>query len=128
VDERANRLAFAKAAIENPDVSIAEKFRQVLQIYQVENSYGRTVETYADSIEIAGVTRDVEIVRIGRVALMYQTTDRQVTGTWDNNARQWVELPAGQYRTAAQSAIKVASGLDAAKMLEMPIIAPENVQ
>ena len=69
------------------------------------------METYADSIEIAGVTRDVEIVRIGRVALMYQTTDRQITGTWDNNARQWVELPAGEYRTAAQSAIKVASGL-----------------
>ena len=128
VDERANRIAFARAAIENPDVSIAEKFRQVLVMYQTENSYGRTTETYPDTIIIDGVERDVNIARIGRVALMYQTTDRQVTGAWDNNAREWVELPAGDYRTAIQSAIRVASQLDAPRIIELPVLAPESAQ
>ena len=90
VEERANRIAFARAAIDNPDVSIAEKFRQVL--------------------------------------VMYQTTDRQVTGAWDNNAREWVELPAGEYRTAIQSAIRVASQLDAPRIIELPVLAPETAQ
>ena len=40
VDERAARLVFARDAIDNPDVSIAEKFRQVLVMYQTETSYG----------------------------------------------------------------------------------------
>jgi len=128
VEERANRIAFARAAIDNPDVSIAEKFRQVLVMYQTENSYGRTTETYPDTIVINGAERDVNIARIGRVALMYQTTDRQVTGAWDNNAREWVELPAGDYRTAIQSAIRVASQLDAPRIIELPVLAPETAQ
>jgi hypothetical protein len=60
--------------------------------------------------------------------LMYQSTDRQVTGAWDNNARQWVELPAGEYRTAVQTAIRVASNLDAPKIIELPVLAPEVAQ
>ncbi|MBL6754016.1 MAG: DUF3450 domain-containing protein [Pseudomonadales bacterium] len=128
VEERGNRIAFARAAIDNPDVSIAEKFRQVLVMYQTENSYGRTTETYPDTIVINGAERDVNIARIGRVALMYQTTDRQVTGAWDNNAREWVELPAGDYRTAIQSAIRVASQLDAPRIIELPVLAPETAQ
>lgn len=128
VEERANRLRFARAAIDNPDVSIAEKFRQVLVMYQTEATYGRTNATYPDTIEINGAERDVNIVRIGRVALMYQTTDRQVTGAWDNNARQWVELPAGQYRTAVQKAMRVASNVDAPDIINLPVSAPEAAQ
>ena len=97
-------------------------------IYQTEATYGRTNETYPDVIEIEGVERDVNIVRIGRVALMYQTTDRRVTGAWDNSARQWVELPAGEYRTAVQRAIRVASNVDAPSIIALPVLAPEVAQ
>jgi agmatine/peptidylarginine deiminase len=128
LDDRRARVAFARDAITNPAVSIAERFRQVLVLYQTENSYGRTIETYPDTIEIGGVERDVNIVRIGRVALIYQTTDRQVTGAWDLNARAWVELPAGDYRTAVQTAIRVASQLDAPKIIDLPVQAPEIAQ
>lgn len=128
VEERANRLSFARAAIDNPDVSIAEKFRQVLVMYQTEATYGRTNATYPDTISIGGVERDVNIVRIGRVALMYQTTDRQVTGAWDNKAREWVELPAGTYRTAVQKAMRIASNVDAPDIINLPVAAPEAAQ
>lgn len=128
LEERRARVAFARDAITNPAVSIAERFRQVLVLYQTENSYGRTIETYPSTIEINGVARDVNIVRIGRVALMYQTTDRLVTGAWDKDARTWVELPAGEYRTAVQTAIRVASQLDAPKIIDLPVHAPEIAQ
>lgn len=128
VDERANRIQFARDAIDNPDVSIAEKFRQVLVMYQTETSYGRTYETYPDTILLAGMDRDVNIARIGRVSLIYQTTDRQVTGAWDNKVRQWVELPAGEYRQAVQSAIRVVSNLSAPGIIHLPVAAPESAQ
>jgi hypothetical protein len=128
VEQRANRIQFARAAIENPDVSIAEKFRQVLVMYQVEAAFGRTNDTYSTTIEINGAERDVNMVRIGRVALMYQTTDRQITGAWDNNARQWVELDAGQYRTEFQTALRVASNLAAPDIIDLPVLAPELAQ
>ena len=128
IEERTALLQFARDAIDNPDVSIAEKFRQVLVRYQTENSYGRTMETYADTINLNGADRDVNIARFGRVALLYQTTDRIETGAWDNNARQWVALPPGEYRTAVQQAIRVASQLDAPRILELPVAAPEVAQ
>ncbi len=125
IDERMARLQFARDAIDNPDVSIAEKFRQVLVMYQTEAAFGRTNETYPDTIEIGGVERDVNIIRIGRVSLMYQTTDREVTGAWDNSQRQWIELPAGQYRSEVQQAQRVVSNLDAPDILFLPVLAPE---
>lgn len=127
-EERLNRLQFARNAIDNPDVSIAEKFRQVLVAYQTETSYGRTMETYADTINLNGNDRDVNMARFGRVALIYQTTDRMETGAWDNDARQWVPLPPGDYRTAVQQAIRVASQLDAPRIIELPVPAPEAAQ
>ena len=128
LDERRARVAFARDAITNPAVSIAERFRQVLVLYQTETSYGRTIETYATTIELGGVARDVNIVRIGRVALVYQTTDRQLTGAWDRDARTWVELAAGEYRTVVQTAIRVAAQLDAPKIIELPVHVPEIAQ
>lgn len=128
VEERANRIQFARDAIDNPDVSIAEKFRQVLVMYQTETSYGRTHETYPATITLGGIERDVNIARVGRIALLYQTMDRRETGTWDNNARMWVELEPGDYRTAVQSAIRVISNLDSARIIDLPIMAPESVQ
>ncbi len=128
LEERRARIQFARDAIDNPDVSIAEKFRQVLVMYQTETAFGRTIETYPDTIQIDGGERDVNILRIGRVALIYQTTDRQETRAWDSRAMEWVELPPGQYRTAVQDAIRVAGQLDAPRIIELPVLAPEVVQ
>ena len=128
LEERRRRIQFARDAIDNPDVSIAEKFRQVLVMYQTETAYGRTIETYPDTIDLDGVERDVNIVRVGRVALIYQTTDRQETRAWDNRVRDWAELPAGEYRTAVQDALRVAAQLDAPRIIELPVLAPEIAQ
>jgi hypothetical protein len=128
METRQNRIEFARGAIDNPDVSIAEKFRQVLVLYQNETLYGRTHETYPDTINLNGQERDVNILRVGRIALLFQTTDRQITGRWNNDSRAWEELPAGDYRTAVQAAIRVSSGLDAPRIIELPIAAPELAQ
>lgn len=128
METRNNRLTFARNAIDNPDVSVAERFRQVLVLYQNETLYGRTHETYPDTIMLNGEEREVNILRVGRVSLLFQSTDRQVTGHWNNATRAWEELPAGDYRTAVQSAIRVSSGLDAPRIIELPIAAPELAQ
>lgn len=127
-EERLNRLQFARDAINNPDVSIAEKFRQVLVAYQQEAQYGRTNSTYPTSIVLDGTERDVNVVRVGRIALLAQTMDRQQTRAWNNDTRQWEELPPGEYRAAVQQAFRVVSQLDAPRIIELPIQAPEAAQ
>ena len=68
------------------------------------------------------------MVRVGRVALMFQTTDRQVAGAWNNKTREWVELDPLENRTAVQTAIRVVDGLDAPKIIDLPVMAPEAAQ
>ncbi len=127
-EERQARLKFARDAIDNPDVSIAEKFRQILVLYQTENNYGRTHSTYSTTLEIDGQERDVDILRVGRIAMVYQTKDRTMTGAWDKQAGQWVALDSGAYRTAVQRAINVSSGLVSPEIMDLPIAAPESAQ
>jgi hypothetical protein len=128
LEERRSRLQFARDAVDSPDVSVAEKFRQILVLYQVENNYGRTYETYSTTLNLEGTDRDVDMMRVGRVALVYQTKDRTMTGAWDQQSRSWVVLDPTQYRTAIQRAIGVTSGLSSPAILELPIVAPESVQ
>ncbi|MDX1490026.1 MAG: DUF3450 domain-containing protein [Pseudohongiellaceae bacterium] len=127
-EERQARLKFARDAVDSPDVSIAEKFRQILVVYQVENNFGRTHETYPATLTIDGVERDVDILRVGRIALVYQTKDRTLTGAWDKESQQWVALDTGEYRTAVQRAINVSSGLVSPEIMDLPIAAPESAQ
>jgi predicted RNase H-like nuclease (RuvC/YqgF family) len=73
--ERQDRIAFLKDTLDRSDVAVSEKFSQVLQAYQVENSYGSTIEAYTDVIELDGKDRQVDLLKWGRVSLVFQTPD-----------------------------------------------------
>ena len=128
LDDRRARIQFVRDAIDNPNVSTAERFRQILVLFQTENAYGRTRETYSTTLTLDGVERDVDMLRVGRVSLVFQTKDRELTGAWDPQARQWVTLDPAEYRTAIRSAINVASGMVAPAIIDLPIVAPELAQ
>ena len=38
--------------MERSDVSVAEKFRKVMEAYQIENDYGSSSETYEESLDV----------------------------------------------------------------------------
>ena len=71
--ERTGRIERLREAMERSDVSAAEKLRVVIEAYQIENDYGRTIEAYKGSTEIEGNQLEVDFLRIGRVALLYQS-------------------------------------------------------
>ncbi|MEM8662069.1 MAG: DUF3450 domain-containing protein, partial [Pseudomonadota bacterium] len=108
LDERTRRIAFLRANLDRSDLSIAEKFRQVLEAYKIENEYGRKIESYKGSIEIDSVERDVSFLLVGRVAFLYQTTDTEMSGAWDQASRSWVPLSRGEYRSAIMRGLRIA--------------------
>jgi hypothetical protein len=125
MDERRQRVAFLRGNLDRSDVSVAEKFRQVLEAYKIENEYGRKIDAYKGSVEIGGVERDVNFFRVGRVALLYQTTDTEVSGAWDQASRSWVELASGEYRNAIMKGLRIARKEASIDVLNLPIAAPE---
>lgn len=124
-DERKERVADLRANQDRADITVAEKFRQVLEAYSIEAEYGRSLYTYTDTLEVGGMDRSVEILGVGRVALMYQTTDLKFTGAWNQNTRAWEELPSGEYRAAVQQGIKIAKKQASQDVMSLPILAPE---
>ena len=106
--ERTDRVDKLRAVMERGDVSVAERTRNVFEAYQVENDYGRTIESYKGELNIAGGIRQVEFLRIGRIALLYQTADGAFTGAWDKEAGGFVELRSGSARTQVRQGLRMA--------------------
>lgn len=127
MDEREERIAQLQAIMDRADVTVAEKFRQVLEAYKIEAEYGRNALVYEDTLNVGGVDKQVNMLMVGRVALVYQTKDKSLTGVWDQEGRTWVELDPGSYANAVANAIKVADG-GVPEMMRLPIAAPEAVQ
>ena len=124
LDEREARLALIRSTFSDSSVNVAEKFRLVLAAYQQEINYGRVMQTYTDTLELNGTERDVDILRVGRIALIYQTSDQNQTGVWDKNSGQWVTLD-DDYRRPVANAIRMAQNLASTEILSLPIHAPE---
>lgn len=125
MDERQQRVAFLRANLDRSDVSVAEKFRQVLEAYKIESEYGRKIDAYKGSVEIDGVERDVNFLRVGRIALLYQTTDTEISGAWDQSSRSWVPLERGEYRNAIMKGLRIARKEASIDLLNLPVAAPE---
>lgn len=123
--ERMERIALLRASIDRPELSVAEKFRQVLEAYKIETEYGRKIRTYQEAILLNGKKRDVNVLQVGRVALLYQTTNGQETGAWDKKLKKWVSLDSGKYRSAVQKGIRIAKKQASIDILSLPISAPE---
>ena len=125
--ERERSVERLRANIDRADISVAEKFRQVLEIYKIELEYGRSIDAYQGTVEVGGVEREVNFFRVGRIALLYQTTDTDVTGAWDQAERRWVELDPREYRAAVMQGLRIARRQAAIEVLKLPISAPEAV-
>jgi hypothetical protein len=122
LEERRARVDSIKALLARADVSVSEKYRRILEAYQIELEYGRTLEAYEGVLEDG---RTVEFVQLGRVALMYQTLDASETGYWDNVQKAWVV--DNSYAEEVEHALAVARQEVAPDLLILPVPAPEEV-
>ncbi len=125
MEERTERIGNLKSIMERSDVSVAEKFRKVMEAYQIENDYGNSVDTYEQALTLDGSeTRVYNILRIGRVGLYYQSEDATMTGRWDNEIRDWV--PDNDARSEVRTGLRMARQLIAPEIITVPVSAPSE--
>ena len=122
--ERHKRIAELKALLDRADVTVSEKYRRVLEAYQVEMEYGRTIEAYTDELETDGARRSVDFLRIGRTAFLYQTLDQKETAVWNRKTGAW-ELLGDEYRKPVMQGLRIARKQAPPDLLKLPVPAPE---
>ena len=123
LDQRRANAMRLRDLIDRADVSIAEKYRQIMASYQEEVAIGRNIESYSGDVDVAGATRTVNFLRVGRVLLAYQTLDRQQMAYWDTAIRRWRVLDS-RYRRPLNLGIRIARSLAPPDILVLPIAVP----
>ena len=123
LEERKARVARLRTIMNLSDVTVSEKYRQIMDAYQIETTYGRDIEAYTGLLEIDGESRQVDFLRIGRTSLTYQTPDQEETGFWNKQTGQWEKLP-NKYQNYVTQGLRVARKQVTPNLLELPIEAP----
>lgn len=125
--ERNERVEMLRETMDRADVAVSEKLSQVLRAYQIENEYGRTMEAYGDNISVNGADLKVEVLKVGRVALVYQTPDGEQTGRFNPATRNWEPLD-DEFKTSVRNGIRMANKQLSVDLLEIPVQASEGAQ
>lgn len=118
--ERETRIACLESMMGDPDVSLSEKYRKVMEALLVEAEYGVTIETYQESISLDGQPVLVDIFRLGRISLFYQSLDRRHCGVYNVASGNWQALPA-THNPDIQAAIDIAAKRKPVELLNLPL-------
>lgn len=123
--ERHERVTNLKEMMNRADVTNAEKYRRILEAYQIENDYGRTIEAKDGKVTTGDQTKTVTFLKVGRIAYLYQTLDGNATYAWDQAAGGWVRL-SGKFNGPTTVAIRMAREHVPPGMIYVPLKAPRE--
>ncbi|BDC81135.1 TPA: DUF3450 domain-containing protein [Aeromonas hydrophila] len=123
--EREDRVAALTDLMNRADVTISEKYRKILEAYQIEEGFSRTIESYKASLAKDGGEKTYEFLRVGRIALLYQSPDGNETGMWNKKTRQWEELPQ-EYRSAVEQGLRIAKKQAPPALIKLPVQTAEK--
>jgi hypothetical protein len=127
IEERTERIAALGEMMGRADVTTAEKFRQIMEAYQIENEYGRTIEAYRATLVLDDRETTVDFLRFGRIALVYQSLDESQAGRWDQATRSWVPLDSS-HRSSLRAGLRIARKQAAPDLIRLPLAAPVDAR
>ncbi|MET0026610.1 MAG: DUF3450 domain-containing protein [Candidatus Thiodiazotropha sp.] len=123
-DERQERVSALATQFETREGTISERFRRLLEAYQIEADYARNIEAYeGEWVAPDGARKVVDYLRLGRVGFFYQSLDGGEGGVWDNRQRIWRPLDK-EYLAGLEKAIRIARKQMPPDLLELPLWLP----
>ena len=127
VDARRNVVADLRVLVDRAEIGLAEKYRAVMKAYQDENAYGRSLGQYRQEIDYGDGDKTVDILRVGRLGLFYQSLDGRDIGLWDRDSKDWDELP-DRFRISIRQGLRMARNQIAPVLLELPLPDADSVE
>lgn len=119
--DRIESVLALRSNVSGGELSISDKFRIVMEAFQIELAYGNSIESYRGNIMLEGESVVVQQLRIGRTGLYYQTLDGENSAMWDRIEKRWKPLSDEFNQTIARS-IRVANDQLAPELLKLPMV------
>lgn len=108
-EQRLARISKLKVMMSQANISDAEKYRRILETYQIEMDYGNKLGRYQGEIQLSAEQRiEADLLYLGRIALLARSLDRQQYWSWNVANKQWqsVDIDAEQIDIAFSMAAK----------------------
>jgi hypothetical protein len=123
--QRASRL---RTYMDDPGISPAERYRQIVEAFQIEADYGRFLDTWSGPFLPNPLSdadpdldaRTVDYLLIGRVAFIYMTQDESEMGIWNEESKSWDQIP-GSFRLDIRRAIRMAREVTTPNVFMAPV-------
>ncbi len=116
--ERSERVKKLKDLIDRDDVQRSEKFRKILEAYEIEYDYTNTIGSY-QSME-NGVAYN--FLRIGTLGFYRQSLDKKNFSVWNNKAKKWEDVDSIQDRINITNGIKIAKKQVSPTLIRLPFV------
>ncbi len=125
--ERNQRLKEIKNIMDRSDVAVSEKYRRLIEAYQIENDYGKSLDAYQGLQNVNGKMLNVHYLRVGRLVLLYQTLDEKHQAYWNQKIKKWIPL-SSRYRRDLANALRVAKKQKAPTLMKLPVPPPSFLE
>ncbi|MCL1143649.1 DUF3450 domain-containing protein [Shewanella gaetbuli] len=124
---RTERVENLKTLLNTAEVTLAEKYRLILDAYSIEREYGNFVAVNTGKLAIDGKEVLVDFFQLGRVALYAQSLDQKTAWMYDADAKTWNKLEDSYLRDITKG-IRIARKQGALDLFALPIPAAETAQ
>jgi hypothetical protein len=124
IDERKARVERLRDIMANSDVTVSERFRQVIESYQIENDYGQAMAPYTGTLDYQGTEITVDFVNLGRTALLALSLDQKNAWVFNKESRDWDKL-GDEYLEPVVRAVRIARKTLPPELVKLPIEAAE---
>lgn len=119
-EQRLERIEKLQVLMTRADVSDAEKYRRILEAYQIEMDYGIKLGLYQGKISLAGESREADILHLGRISLIARSLNGNQFWAWDKRTQEWTEVDASM-KANLDKAYAMAAKQIAPSLLTVPV-------
>jgi predicted small secreted protein len=123
-ETRLNRVEKLRELMVNSKVTTSEKYRQVLEAYTIETSYGSAIAASQGSLQIDGKNINVDFARLGRISYVAQSFDLKHAWVWNNQSKKWDAL-GEEYLKPIKDMIRIARNQAAPDLVKLPVFGAE---
>ncbi|EMB51235.1 TonB system biopolymer transport component [Vibrio mimicus] len=118
---RQERIEKLKELMPRADVSDAEKYRRILEAYQIELDYGNKLGTYQAQIALSSAQQvEAEVLYLGRLVLLARSLDGEQFWNWDAKQQSWQALSDAN-KNDLNAAYQLAQQQIAPTLLNLPV-------
>ncbi len=125
--DRSQRATRLEGVLSNPEMSAAQRYRLIVEAYQIELEKGRTIGSKECTIANGEGELVGECLQIGRIALIFKNADDSVLRIWDTAQGDWTNLNRS-YLQDVKYAIRMANEQTAPNVFFAPVKPPVQAQ